>query len=191
MKIVVSAILTALALFSNVRAAVATPAAVVLLRHAEKPPGDEEGIELSPRGWDRSKALPSFFHNRAEIKPYGLPVALFAMGAKDTDHSVRAIETLKYLSSDLNLTINKQYTKKMGKELANRIMNDRTLDGKLVVICWNHDYIDDVAEALGVEAAPKYPGSVFDRAWLVKYGADGSASMTDVAERLLPGDSQR
>ena len=184
------AILSLFAILISAQTVLATPAAVVLLRHAEKPV-DDQGTDLSPKGWDRAKALPSFFHDRGEVKVYGLPVALFAVTPKNPGGSLRSIETLKYVADDLKLALNTEYTKKKGSDLAARIMNDHTLDGKLVVICWDHDFIDDVAVALGAKSVPQYPAQVFDRAWLLQYDTAGAVKFTDLPQRLLPGDSDK
>jgi len=164
----------------------ARPAQVLLIRHGEKP---SSGDELSDRGWERARALPALFH-RSEFKGFGFPVALFAQDPKGENGSVRAIQTLKYVSEDLKLSIIEDYTREDFHPMVKRILNSREYDGKLVVICWEHKVLNNIAEALGAKDVPNYPESQFDRAWLITFGQGSTPSFKDLPERLLPGDDK-
>jgi hypothetical protein len=163
---------------------------VLLIRHGEKP---DSGPDLSDQGWERAKALPELF-NRPEFMQYGKPAALYAMSPsdrdpEDTSGSNRAVQTLKYVSQDLGLPINSDYTKTEVPAMVKQIMDDPKLDGKFVVICWEHKVLTNIAEAFGVVPAPKYPGSAFDRAWLLTLKPGGGApGFQNLPEKLLPGD---
>jgi hypothetical protein len=166
----------------------AAPAEILLLRHAEKP---EQGPHLSEKGWERAKALPALFA-RPELRRYGAPAALFAMAARHEGGSVRAIETLKYVSEGLHLPLDTRFTRDEVGPLVDAILHDRSLDGKLVVVCWEHEVLTEIAEELGVKDAPDYPGKKFDRAWLLTFGEEGRRpELTDLPEHLLPGDDER
>lgn len=168
----------------------ATPAQILLLRHAEKPP---RGPHLSDRGWERARALPQLFV-RPEFREFGEPAALFAMapdrsGEPSADGaSVRAIETLQYASASLGLPIHTEYTKKNYAIMMRKILAEPAYDEKLVVICWEHDALSDLAAELEIEPVPHYPGAKFDRAWLATLHDDGGSDLVDLPERLLPGD---
>jgi hypothetical protein len=182
-----TALLFLLSLLTLAPAAFAMPAQILLLRHGEKP---AQGDELSPRGWERAKALPGLF----ERKPYsdfGAPAALFGMAAKHGDSgSIRAIQTLKYVSERFRSPVDDRFRKGEEKELARELRNNHALDGKFVVICWEHKMLSDIAAALGVNPVPQYPGDRFDRAWLVTMEGD-KASFRDLPEKLLDGDDDQ
>jgi hypothetical protein len=173
--------------------AYAAPAQILLIRHGEN---EKSSDHLSSQGWERAKALPAMFHGRVEFQRFGLPAALFAM-APDTDQvahsfgtSVRAIETLKYVSEDLKLPIRADYARDDFQSMVDAVVADRSLDGKFVVICWEHKVLTDIAKAIGVKHAPKYPKGKFDRAWLVTLNSSGAPTLEDYPERLLPGDDE-
>lgn len=188
---------------SFVPKALSMPAHILLIRHGEKP---DSGDELSPRGWDRAKALPSLFE-REPYAGFGAPAALFGMAPKSQDEiaaeppandgtknedegSVRAIQTLKYVSEKFGLKIIDKYKKGDEQALADQLRTDDKLNGKFVVVCWEHKALTDLAADLGVDPAPKYPGSHFDRAWLLTMDGDKVARFQDLPENLLPGDDQ-
>ncbi len=165
----------------------AMPAQIMLMRHAEKP---EVGNELSSKGWQRAHALPSLFLSRAEFRTYGTPAALYAMSPKNADGSVRAIQTLLDLSYQLNMPIIKKFSRDEVKKLVNNIKDDKDLDGKMIVICWEHKVLEDIAKELGFKGL-NWPSEQFDRVWLLNFSEKGNAkSFSNVPEKLLSGDSE-
>ncbi len=174
------------------------PSHILLIRHGEKP---DSGPELSPQGWERAKALPAMF-DRQPYKDFGVPAALFGMGAKeksaleggnensDDTTSVRAIQTLKYVGERFGLPVIDKYRKGDEQELADYLRNDKSLDGKFVVICWEHKALSDLANDFGVSPVPKYPGDHFDRAWLLTMDGEKVQSFQNLPEKVLPGDDQ-
>lgn len=167
----------------------AAPARVVIMRHAEKP---ASGSELNERGFLRAKALVDFFKTSSEMTKYGVPVAVYAMAPKGEDGTLRPIQTVIPLAQSLGLEIKKAYNKKHVAALVSEIMRDPAYEGRTVVVCWAHDGIPDIVEAFGWTGGPdKWPGPVFDRAWVIDFSGDRAVAFTDVAEHLLPGDSER
>lgn len=162
------------------------PAQIILMRHGEKP---EDGDELSEKGWERAKALPKLF-DRKELK--SKPFALYAMKRKsEFDGSIRPIQTLKYVSEKFNLSINTPFKKDQVIELVQKIKNDPNLNNQLVVICWEHKVLLDIAGALGVTSPTDWPGDVYDRFWLLDFSAKGALiNFQNLPERLLPTDSR-
>ncbi len=53
------------------------------------------------------------------------------------------------LAAALHLTLNTRYTREDIKALAKAIRKDKTLDGKTIVICWEHKVIPEIVAALG------------------------------------------
>ncbi|MBC7743127.1 MAG: histidine phosphatase family protein, partial [Bdellovibrionaceae bacterium] len=113
----------------------AMPSQILLMRHAEKP---DSGNELSEQGWQRARLLPNLFTSRQEFKNFGLPMALYAMSPKKDDGSIRSIQTLKYVSEQFSIPIEKQFNRGQIKELVAKIKNEKKFNGKMVVICWEH-----------------------------------------------------
>jgi hypothetical protein len=58
----------------------------------------------------------------------------------------------------------------------------------VVLICWHHGNIPNLAIALGIPKPPPWPGSVFDRVWQLTYTA-GKPVLQDLPQQLLYGDS--
>ena len=58
-----------------------------------------------------------------------------------------------------------------------------------MVICWEHNVLEDIAAEFGVDPKPKYPGDSFDRAWLLTFKND-QVKFEDLPQKLLPGDKR-
>src|SRR5258708_27023986 len=174
------------------------PSQVLIIRHAEKlgdPKTDSDGgPDLSIRGSARAAALPSLFvpvtpvlscplhqtkdtfngsYQQVQLSgpPPRFPAPDFIFATKKSHHSNRPRETITPLAAALEQTINHQYSNSakdiadMGKE----ILNSGTYTGKIVLICWHHGAIPDVANALGVWQTPSWKGTVFDRVWQIAF----------------------
>jgi len=165
--------------------ALAKPGHVLLIRHGEKP---DDGDDLSPKGYDRAKALPKLF-DHPELKGAGDPVGLYAQKSTADNPSKRAEETLKDVATQFKLTIKTTFKVDEAKALVKEIMNDSHYDGKLVVVAWEHNALEDIAAEFGVDPKPKYPKDDFDRAWLLTFEG-GDVKFEDFAQKLLPGDSK-
>ena len=105
--------------------------------------------------------------------------------------SVRAIQTLKFVSEKLNLSINSGFTRDQVIELVIDIKNNKNLDGKMIVICWEHTVLIDIAKELGVEQPLDWPSKQYDRIWTLTYSKDNKLiKFEDLPQKLLPTDSQ-
>jgi hypothetical protein len=189
----------------------------LIIRHGEKvgdPKKDDDGgRHLSVPGSARAAALPSLFalaqpqlscklhHGAGEFvglyrqiplkgKAARFPVPNFLFATQKSKQSNRPIETVTPLATGLNLPINDGYADNGAAitEMTNAILNDLTFAGKIVLICWHHGRIPDVAKALGVLRPPKWDGKVFDRVWQITF-PKGNAALTDLPQMLLFGDS--
>ena len=138
-----------LALLGVVSRALPQPAQVILIRHAEKPT-DPRAVDLSREGQRRAEELVSFLTNEPALTKYGLPVALYATERTKHGHSVRTQETIAPLARELHVPIQTPYPAENYKRLARSILGNPKYQGKTVLICWVHEYIPQLAAALGV-----------------------------------------
>ena len=145
------------------------PGHIVLIRHGEEP-SDAADPHLSNDGRARAHAFVEFMtHDPAMIR-LGTPVAIFATETTKDDNGQRTQETVTPLASALRLPVLTPYHSKDYDELAKRVLSDRSLAGKTVVICWNHEWIPQLAAALGVNPEPpKWKGKVYDQVYVITY----------------------
>ena len=62
------------------------------------------------------------------------------------------------------------FTKDEIREMVQEVLSDKKYDGKMVLVCWNHKMIPEIAEEFGVDPAPqKWPGDIFDQVWEIDY----------------------
>eukprot|EP00467_Chlorarachnion_reptans_P026162 CAMPEP_0114512528 /NCGR_PEP_ID=MMETSP0109-20121206/15030_1 /TAXON_ID=29199 /ORGANISM="Chlorarachnion reptans, Strain CCCM449" /LENGTH=171 /DNA_ID=CAMNT_0001692231 /DNA_START=36 /DNA_END=551 /DNA_ORIENTATION=+ len=126
----------------------------ILIRHGEKDSGDD----LSPRGYQRADCLVNHFAD------YGI-THLFAF---DDKHTRRPVETITPLSKALGLPIDTSIGRDDVKGLRKAIEN--LPSNAIVLVCWEHKVLTEVAEELGVADAPKYGSDEFDLQWTVVEG---------------------
>jgi len=168
------------------RAAVGQPPATVLLiRHAEKL--TDGRMDLSPVGFERAKALPQLFGSAAA--PHNLPRPDFLFATHVSKKSNRPVETITPLAEALKLPISSDFADDDYASLAKLLLSGKYA-GKVVLVAWHHGKLPEFAAALG--ATPPYtpwPDTQFDRVWRIDY-RDGKATLADLAQGLLPGDSK-
>ncbi len=165
------------------------PAAVILMRHAEKPVGDTKSPDLTETGFARARALPTLFIPVPGTGPakFPKPDAIFA--SAPSKHSNRPVETVTPLAQALHLRIQDDYADLETGPLARKVLSG-AYAGKVVVIAWHHGELPHLAEAFGVQDVPHHwDPDVFDRIWEIRW-LDGKPVMLQLPERLLPGDSK-
>ena len=193
------------------------PGQVLIIRHGEKvgdpKKEDDGGRHLSVQGSARAAALPSLFgpaqpqlsckfdHQATEFvgsyrqiplkgtaSRFSTPNYIFA--TQMSKNSKRPIETVTPLATAVNLPINDGFADNDADiaKMTNAILND--YPGSMILICWHHGKIPDIAKALGVARPPKWDGKVFDRVWQITY-AKGKASLHDLPQKLLFGESSK
>ena len=193
------------------------PKQVLIIRHGEKvgdPKKDNDGgRHLSIRGSARAAALPSLFvpalpqlicsmhHKRAEFTAhyhqvpvkgsaprFSAPNHIFA--TQRSKDSKRPIETVTPLVTALNVPLNDGFADNEASilKMAKAILND--FPGEIILVCWHHGMIPDIAKALGIARPPKWDGKVFDRVWQITF-PKGKATIADAAQMLLYGDSAK
>ena len=166
-------------------------ATILLMRHCEKYGPyvtDEQGNEhCSYLGYERAKYLASLFgRNDDDDNPdkdatsttkqryrWPTPSHLFALSPDRYDHwNFREWETLQPLSKQIDLVI-----EVLGRDdlptLFFDLLQSGALCGRLVVVSWKHEYISELATALGCgpeEGCPStYADTEFDQVWQLKY----------------------
>ncbi len=182
----------------GVGTALAAPAQVILIRHAEK---QETGPELSEPGFKRAQELVKFFKNEPAVGRYGAPVVIYAAAPKNEGGSIRSIQTVTPLARALGLRIDDSFTRGQTNKLARDIMENPAYDGRMVLVCWQHTNLPAAALALAeynnssqaVHAAIPlaWPDQAFDRVWLLDLSGGKVVSFKNIPKRLLPGDSVR
>lgn len=172
--------------------AFATPNRIILMRHAEKP-ADDKAPDLSERGHERAAALPKLFASNAVLLQKPKPDFIFAMSPPVAAHgkSQRAVETVEPLAKSLGLEINKSYWHVDIEAMVREVLEDSAYDGKVILICWNHDQITEIAQDLGWKRAPEWPGNIFDRFWVLDYSGNDLRAEQNLPEHLLSGDSEK
>jgi hypothetical protein len=168
--------------------ALAQPAQVLIIRHAEKP-REKSSVNLSLKGQERAMALVPFFTQTPELVYQGLPVALFATKMAPGEISQRTLETITPLSHYLRVLPDAHYAKWDYADLAQETLTNLAYKRKTVLICWDHEYIPRLAAALGVRPEPpRWPEEVFDRVLIITYRG-GQASLVNMPQRLMFGDA--
>lgn len=193
MKYMKKTILAFVMIFTIPHVTWARPKAVILFRHGEEPK-DKSSNHLSETGYLRAQLLPQLFETNSVLKKLGLPVALFAAGAKNKNKSIRSIETLVPLSLVLKIPINDRFIRDDFHNMTNEINNNPDYDDQVVVVTWTHKILKDIAEDVGLKKAPTYPSGQFDRIWVITFdgGKKGQkAVLQDLPQQLLPGDSKK
>jgi hypothetical protein len=178
------------------------PRKIMIIRHGEKPSGDdsirgvsEDGShdpnELSVRGWQRSGALVGLFappSGQFVHQNLAKPDVIFASAASGHIESLRSQHTVQPLAQSLGKHVNLHHTRGEEKALLEEVL---ATDG-VVLVAWEHGAIIDIANRLlGDErtAPQKWPDSRFDLVWVFdrRSHPDGW-TFAQVAQRLLPGD---
>lgn len=163
------------------------PARVVILRHGEKP-ADPRNPDLSPAGEKRADMLAT-----AIPKIFGRPDFLFA-SAPSRD-SNRPVETLTPLARALTMRIDTSIADSGYATLAAELFEKPDYVSKLVVVCWHHGNIPDLALALKVRESQidnkegmkgmHWEPSVFDLFWSIAF-ANGSPTLTVIKQPPVP-----
>lgn len=181
-----SAVLLAALLAAPAATAAPRPQTVLVIRHAEKPPGDGDP-GLGPDGRKRADALPGLF-----TRPDPFPTPDFVIAAARSKHSNRSAETVAPLAAALKRDVNAGFGDDDFARLAAALLADPRYGGKTVLVCWHHGNIPELLQALGVGPKPrKVDDAVFDRVWVVTFDRDGKAKLAVRPQALMPTDGRR
>lgn len=179
------------------------PGQVQLIRHAEKS-GDDIDIHLNSRGAARAAALPSLFVIPPTFPTTPAPFTTpdFLLATKESKHSNRPVETVTPLARVLgNLSIHHKHADKDYQEVVNDLFREAKYAGKIVLICWHHGKLPDLAHAIAAKAKnadklkneipERWDGSMFDRVWLFTFDDKGEATFANRPQQLLFRDSKK
>lgn len=196
----------------------AYPDQVLIVRHGEKlgesSDDTDGGPDLSVRGAARAAALPSLFapapnqqyqlscavaagaggftgtYNQVSIagSPPRFATPDFIFATKASSHSNRPVETITPLAAALNISYDDQHVDSDDAKVASDILTHAKYAGKVVLICWHHGHIPKLAQALGLQTPPSWPGTVFDWVWQITW-PNGQVLLTSHCQMLLYGDT--
>jgi hypothetical protein len=181
----------------------------MLIRHAEKPEGTVQGVNvdgtdgkefLVVQGWQRAGALVRFFvPSSSQFQRPGIdqPQSLFASGpvskkekkAGNGSKGYRPEQTITPLSQLLgsNVPLNLGFAEGEEAQVAAAAV---ACEG-VVLIAWQHEDIPAIADAIlgktGVVPS-KWPGDRFDIVWFFDLQTNGQYSFSQVPQMLLAGD---
>ena len=156
---------------------------IVIIRHAEKPsekPADNQdgGDNLSCQGQNRALQLATVLFQKIGKPDYTYVPALGM--DKKTAHS-RMFQTVTPFAVKYNLTINSKYQAEDYVDAAESALKK----SGTVLMVWSHSEMADLADALGVNDAPKWDDADFDRIWTITY-RNGKAHLTVDSEGINP-----
>jgi hypothetical protein len=175
---------------------------IMVIRHAEKPAndppphgvtlkGEREKESLAIRGWQRAGALASFFaptNGSFQDPSLAKPQFLYASRFIRRQGSRRPIETITPLAEKLAIRINAHFARDEPKNM----LEDVFLCGGVVLICWQYEYIPQIASyILGnkTTAPHDWPEDRFDVVWVFDRDATTNQySFKQVPQSLLMGD---
>ena len=164
----------------------AVPAQIILIRHGEKP-SDPLLPNLSQGGYERSGALSYFFSLDPLVLDFGFPAAMFATKPFSLTH--REIETLAPTAQKFGLPIHAPFFFSETDQISELILNDQKLEGRSVLICWEHHVIPDLVLALRGPATPDYPDNRFDLVYKLTYTNPAAPTLCVGLQNLMEDDS--
>jgi hypothetical protein len=176
---------------------------IMLLRHAEKPAKDDApfGVtrkgerskeSLEVRGWQRAGALagllaPATHHQEHPV--LAKPQFLYASKPLRRKGSRRPIETITPLAHKLSIEINSEFQRSQIEEMVEDVFSRKGV----VLICWQREYIPDIAALIlgKKKLAPKdWPEDRFDLIWVFDlHRSTSTYRFKQVPQELLSGDS--
>jgi len=195
----------------------ATPTTIMVIRHGEKPTvkhappfgvdinGNQDWYSLTVQGWQRAGALMKLFDPDGPCPTYlAVPGLIYASAFKGSgadaaddasgSNSKRPVETITPLAARLGIIPNLGFAKGDEKSLAEAVMQQ----SGVVLICWQHEAIHDIAHHLVKDAQttspippPPWPANRFDVVWVFTPPAPPSAvwGFQQVPQSLLAGDA--
>ncbi|MGQ0456910.1 MAG: SixA phosphatase family protein [Hyphomicrobium sp.] len=133
------------------------PSRILLTRHAKKT-GDPDDIHLSAAGRKRADRLATYIP-----ETFGRPD--FIVAAARSRRSIRSIETMEPLAVALGKDVRHDIEDKDFPELVETLRTDPAYRGALVVVCWHHGKLPDIAAQLGAPDGsypPDWPDETFN-----------------------------
>ena len=119
------------------------------MRHSEKK--KSEKVHLSTKGRIRAEYFPVYLNDMIMKGLIQRPNYLVAMKQRSLTNSNRPYETIEPLSKSgkKHLKIHNDFTADEVDKLVESI-NDKSMEGKVVLVCWSHDNLPMIANKLGL-----------------------------------------
>jgi broad specificity phosphatase PhoE len=178
---------------------------LLLIRHGEKPRADGMGVDehgnatpdgLTPQGWARAGALVTLFAPNSTTVNSALPSPGALVTPRYHKPVHRAYLTLLPLAQRLGMTILAEHP--VDGHPAKIVKSLVAMDTGVVLLCWEHDHLvkiaDAVAQALPVanpgDVPASWPDDRFDMIW--RFDRDEQTQTWAFGshdQQLLAGDS--
>src|SRR5438876_10251299 len=164
-------------------------ATILIIRHGEappkpptlkpEPPAGTFNPDLMPAGRARANAYAAYFEDWFTLDDKSPPVQINRLfAANESSMSRRPILTLEPLSHELNLYIDHRYKDPHYDKLANELQTNPVYSRDTILICWHHEHIFKLADALGMHAKPPWtvwPDAVYG--WVAQLVYDGNGQV--------------
>jgi hypothetical protein len=175
---------------------------IMLIRHAEKPAKDAAPYGVTPkgerskeslevRGWQRAGALAQLLaptNGRFQHPSLAKPQFLYASKPLRRRGSRRPIETLIPLAQKLAMRINTSFERSEFESMLDDVASCKGV----VLICWQREYIPDIAShILGSDkiAPPNWPDDCYDMIWVFDlHPSQTKYTFKQVPQKLLAND---
>lgn len=175
---------------------------IMLIRHAEKPPGsppphgvteegEREDESLTVRGWQRAGALAALLapsDNSFPDPALAEPQLIYASKPTRRNGSRRSLETVEPLAAKLAIRVNTNFERDEHAEMLEEVF----LCPGAVLVCWQHDFLPKIANhILGdrTTAPQDWPEDRYDVVWVFdRDAAAGRYAFQQVPQCLLMGD---
>jgi hypothetical protein len=175
--------------FFIINFAYATPRQIVLIRHTDKLPQHHTGPALSAKGYVRAVKLSFYFLNN-----FGEPDFVIAGKPKGKDASIRELQSVGPLVNilaerhpDTGFSIFHPYTHDEYEKLTKFILNDKQFNNKLILICWRHTKIIELAKELGVKDKLKpWADDDYDSVYILDYEKSGKIHKFTILNNQYP-----
>lgn len=186
MKKIVLLIIIQCILLSNVYSA---PRQIILLRHTDKLKQNLTGPALSAKGYVRTVKFAFYFLNY-----FGEPDFVVAGKPKGKDASIRELQTVGPLVNilaqrhpDTGFDILHPYTHDEYEKLTKYLLKDDKFDNKLILICWRHTKIVELAKELGVkDKLEPWPDDDYDSVYVLDYDKAGKLKKFTILHNQYP-----
>jgi hypothetical protein len=109
----------------------------------------------------------------------------FLCASAPSKHSVRPIETITPLSKKIGVSIDSTIADQDCPVLAQELLTDPKYDGKLVLICWHHGHLPELAFGLGAAGANvpnPWDPNVFNLILNLDYSKGSKPTVTQITE---------
>jgi hypothetical protein len=180
------------------------PRTLLMIRHGEKPSDGDLGVDeqgsanpdgLIPKGWERAGALVTLFAPNSTTLSSTLPRPGALVTPKYPEPVHRPYLTLLPLSQRLGVTIESEHA--VGADPAKIVNSLIALDTMVVLVCWEHEHLVNIADAVAnivpvanpEDVPASWPDDRFDVLW--RFDLDeqtGKWTFASLDQRLLAGD---